>query len=258
MKRIFWIIVAATPVFAIAEPAVKPDQLMDDWLNLEIQKGQLQSSWNLREQDLEQRLNLMDIELRRLNEVAAQRVEAVSDVDQRRADLLQKQETLEQEQASMTEQLKKTHLRIRSLMPRLPPPLQTEWQTQIDFVAEDAASNSEKLERMLTLFKMAEEFDSRIALHRGELNIDGEGQNSLLVQVNQIYLGVGQGWYVSDDGKLYGYGRATPQGWKWWHGEAASAEIGKPLHAAQITEVYGMLQNPTAADFVSLPVKINQ
>ncbi|MCR6652198.1 MAG: DUF3450 domain-containing protein [Cellvibrionaceae bacterium] len=60
-------------------------------------------------------------------------------------------------------------------------------------MAEDAASNSEKLERMLTLFKMAEEFDSRIALHRGELNIDGEGQNSLLVQVNQIYLGGGAG-----------------------------------------------------------------
>src|SRR5690606_26707288 len=184
--------------------------------------------------------------------------DAASDVDLRRSELLQKQETLEQEQLLMTDQLKKTHLRIRSLMPNLPPPLQSEWQTQIDFVAEEAASNSEKLERMLALFKMAEEFDSRIAMHRGELSMDDTDGNSVVVQVNQIYLGVGQGWYVSDDGKLYGYGRATQQGWKWWHGEAASAEIGVPLHAAQISQVYGMLQNPTAADFVALPVKINQ
>jgi hypothetical protein len=258
MKHIIWIFLAAAPVLTIAEPVVNSQKLMDDWLNLEIQKGQLQSSWNLREQDLEQRFNLMEIELRRLNEVAAQRVDAASDVDLRRSELLQKQEVLEQEQLLTTDQLKKTYIRIRSLMPRLPPPLQSEWQTQIDLAAEEAASNSERLERMLTLLKMTEEFNSRIALHRGELSLNPASKDAQIIQVNQIYLGVSQGWYVSDDGKLYGYGRATPQGWQWWHGEDASAALGKPLHAAQISEVYGMLQNPTTADFVALPVKINQ
>jgi len=257
MKLIIWMFIAVAPGFALAESTNKSTQLMDDWLNLEIQKGQLQSSWNQREQDLEQRLSLLDIELRRLNEVAAQRVEAASDVDQKRSELLQKQEALEQDQSLMAEQLKKTHLRIKNLMPRLPPPLQSEWQAQIDLAGEESASNSEKLERLLTLFKMAEEFDGRVALHRGELNLDASSNKEIVVQVNQIYLGLSQGWYISDDGKLYGYGRATPQGWQWWHGAAADAELGKTLHAAQINQVYRILQNPTTADFVALPVKIN-
>ncbi len=257
MKRIIWMFVVAVPGFTLAESAIKSTQLMDDWLNLEIQKGQLQSTWSQREQDLEQRLSLLDVELRRLNEVAAQRVEAADNVDQKRSELLQKQETLEQEQALMAAQLQKTHLRIKSLMPRLPPPLQSEWRTQIDLAAEESASNSEKLERLLALFKMAEEFDGRIALHRGELNMDTKGDDAVVVQVNQIYLGLSQGWYITDDSKLYGYGRATSQGWQWWHGEAADAELGRTLHPAQIHQVYRMLQNPTTADFVALPVKIN-
>lgn len=257
MKRIIWMFIVVVPGFALAESAIKSTQLMDDWLNLEIQKGQLQSSWSQREQDLEQRLSLLDVELRRLNDVAAQRVEAANDVDQKRSEFLQKQERLEQEQALMAAQLQRTHLRIKSLMPRLPPPLQSEWQTQIDLAAEESASNSEKLERLLALFKMAEEFDGRVALHRGELNMDTKGDDAVVVQVNQIYLGLSQGWYISDDGRLYGYGRAAPQGWQWWHGEAADAELGGTLHPAQINQVYRMLQNPTTADFVALPVKIN-
>jgi hypothetical protein len=39
MKRIIWMFIAAVPGFALAESANKSTQLMDDWLNLEIQKG---------------------------------------------------------------------------------------------------------------------------------------------------------------------------------------------------------------------------
>jgi hypothetical protein len=117
-------------------------------------------------------------------------------------------------------------------------------------------SNSEKLERLLGLFKLVEEFDDRVALNRITMELpDTNGQLQQLF-VTQIYLGVGQGWYVSDDGSAYGYGRATKLGWSWWHGDQASAELGRELDPQDLLRVRSVLENPTTATFVSLPIKI--
>lgn len=261
-SRILNFILSAT-AFGLAsssfgDPANSAEKLMDDWLNLEIQKGQLESSWAEREQELEQRLTLMDVELRRLREIADQRVEASSEVDQRREELLEKQERLEQEQENLQQQLDRTSRAANFLLKRLPPPLQAQWTPQLAEIAAADVNNNEKLEGLLALFKMAAEFDRRIALHKGELQVATDKQDrGKVIIVNQIYMGLSQGWYISDDGEVYGYGRSTRDGWKWWAGEKATTELGLALHPSEIIKTYQILQNPTTANFVSLPVKIN-
>lgn len=263
MPRIFSLLFSATILgissVASGDPGNSTEKLMDDWLNLEIQKGQLESSWAEREQELEQRLSLMDVELRRLREIASQRVQASNDVDQRREELLQKQDLLEQEQDELTKKLDLAGRQANNLFRRLPPPLQMQWAPQLEKIAGDSIGNSEKLEGLLALFKMADEFDRRIALHKGELElVDPNMEREQVIIVNQIYIGLSQGWYVSDDGSIYGYGRSTPAGWKWWAGDAATDELGVVLEPSDIIKTYAILQNPTTAEFVSLPVKINK
>jgi len=256
MKRLLWIFIAAFPFTTLADTSNSPEKLMDDWLNLEIQKGQLQSSWSQREQNLDQHLALLEIESERLKEALARRTEISGDVDERRSMLLQQQEQLEQEQSNLKAQLEIAWRGVKSLHPRLPPPLHSEWQAQLDQITPDVLNNSEMLERLLALFKMMEEFDGRIALHRGVIPSPLPEQADAVVLVNQIYLGASQGWYVSDDGETYGYGRATPLGWKWWHGVEAEQELGMALKPEAIDQVRRILENPTTADFVALPVKI--
>lgn len=251
--------IAIFPLTVFADTGDRAEKLMDDWLSLEIQKGQLQSNWSRREQDLDQRLTLLDIELQRLQEISTQRTQVTGDADQRRHALLKQQEQLEQEQSQLETQLKTSLQSVKILHARLPPPLQAEWQTQLDQIDPAALNNSEMLERLLTLYRMLEEFDNRVALHRGVVELPGvNGAAETVLLVNQIYLGVGQGWYVSDDGMSYGYGRATALGWKWWHGEEADGELGRRLDPATILQVRRILENPIKADFVALPVKIIQ
>jgi hypothetical protein len=259
MKRLLWTFIAVFPLTTLADTGNSSEKLMDDWLNLEIQKGQLQSSWSQREQDLDQHLALLEIESERLKEVLTRRTEISDDVDERRSALLQQQEQLEQEQSDLKTQLEIAWRGVKALHPRLPPPLHSEWQTQLDKIIPDALNNSEMLERLLALFKMLEEFDERIALHRGVIQSPVAGNtDGAVMLVNQIYLGVSQGWYVSDDGETYGYGRATPLGWKWWHGVESEQELGESLNPETIAQVRRILENPTIADFVALPVKITQ
>ena len=113
------------------------------------------------------------------------------------------------------------------------------------------------LRRLLCkLFKLVEEFDNRVGIHRSAMKlVDKEGNPQKLL-VTQLYLGAGQGWYVSDDGNSYGYGRATKLGWNWWHGSDASDELGNKLDPQDLLRLRTILENPTTATFLSLPIKI--
>lgn len=231
---------------------------MGQWINLQTQKGLLQSNWNSSRDNLDQRMNLLDIEQKKLKDIVSQRTQATSEVDQRRLALLQSQEKLEQEQQSLSTQLKVYIQRAQAFHMRLPPPLHAQWNEKFASLSDENRTASERLETLLSLFKQFDEFNRRVALHIGAMEIPDQNQQPQPVLTNQIYLGVSQGWYVNDDGSSFGYGRPTPTGWKWWHGKEAQQELGKPLDAAAVKRVLSVLQNPTNAEFVSLPVKITR
>lgn len=235
-----------------------PEQLMGQWLNLEMQKGALQSNWNRSRDNLDQRIALLDVEQKRLKEILAQRTVTTTEVDQRRLALLQTQDKLEQEQLHLDDQLKKYTQRAQLIHQRLPPPLNAQWNEKLGLLDQQSTSSSERLELLLALFKQFDEFNHRVALHIGALDAPDTQQQNRPILANQIYLGVSQGWYASDDGSAYGFGRPTSTGWKWWHGKDAERELGRPLTAEAILHVKKILENPTTAEFITLPVKISQ
>jgi hypothetical protein len=198
----------------------------------------------------------MNTEQGALKEVISQESKATSDVDQRRLSLLKTQDQLEQEQAEVDRQIQTATAQVQSLKIKLPPPLQAEWEEKLPLLSQKGVSNSEKLERLLGLFKLVEEFNNRIALNRSTMKLPGNNNETHNILVTQVYLGTSQGWYVSDDGATYGYGRATNLGWKWWHQQDASTELGRELNPKTLLELRSVLENPTTAKFVSLPIKI--
>ncbi|MBU2893041.1 DUF3450 domain-containing protein [Colwellia sp. D2M02] len=232
------------------------NKLMEQWLTIESQKGKLQLDWNTREQQLKQTYSLLGSEKSTLESLLKKTDTEKSDVDNRRFELSEQQSLLEQEQREVKESIQQATLFSRSFIERLPPPLQKKWQEKLLLLTQSGATDSEKLERILTLYKLANEFDEQVALNRTSMEVplaNGEVQNLL---VTQIYLGLSQGWYVSDDGQHYGYGRASQVQWQWWHNQDASTELGRILNAQDLLEFKYILENPTSAEFIKLPVKV--
>lgn len=255
------LVIFLLPVMCLSEPldiSKQLDGLMGKWIDIESQKGRLQSEWNIRKADLERRLSLLDLEQSVLKEALAEGNKSTNEVDAQRLTLLKAQDRLESEQSLMNSQLQKALELAQSLQARLPPPLQTQWQERLPYLSQSELNTSEKLEKLLGLLKLVEELDDRVALHRSTLEIPSETDETRLLFVTQIYLGISQGWYVNDDGSAYGYGRSTPLGWKWWHGDEASAELGRKLDVSSLLKSRAILENPTSASFVSLPIKITK
>lgn len=249
-------------VIGISLPAISAEnkslhELMDQWISIESQKGNLQLSWNTRKEQLAQSQSLLSSEISVLKAVLKKADSKKNDVDNRRIELSEKQSLLEQEQLQVKNQISQATNFSRSLLKRLPPPLQAAWQEKLLLLSQDGASDSEKLERLLTLYTLVNEFDERIALNRSSMEIPNSTDESQNLLVTQMYLGVSQGWYVSDDGLHYGFGRAGRLGWQWWHKEAASAELGRVLDPQDLLKLKGILQKPTTAKFINLPIKVS-
>jgi len=232
------------------------DGLVSQWIELESQKGNLQVDWTQRRQELDRKLELFDAERDALLALVNKADNVKSDVDSRRLELLEKQTDLESEQAEVNEALARALSSLETLLHRLPPPLQQEWRDKKSLLERDGASNSEKLERVLVMTKLVEDFDGRVAVHRTAMNLSGAEGNLRDIRVTQVFLGAGQAWYVSEDGAYYGYGRSTTTGWQWWGGAGAEQELGRALDPDELLRLCEILENPTTARYLSLPIKI--
>jgi hypothetical protein len=105
------------------------------------------------------------------------------------------------------------------------------------------------------MIKQATDFNSRIATHTALLAVTHQGQTQQVL-VEQVYLGLGHGWYLSSDQKYFGYGRSSQHGWQWWHGEAVKQVLPMQTTKSDIARVIRILKTPTQAKYVQLPIAL--
>jgi hypothetical protein len=253
-KRLALVLFVVIPFANISN--ANTDELMQKWIQLETQKGKLQTEWAERKAELERRQQLLVAEQASLNEVLSQTAMSQTDTDQRRKELLTRQQLLEQEQIAMSEQVNKAKASLQAIQFRLPPPLADEVDNKMKSLNTELIA-SEKLERLLSIFKLIKEFDQRIAVNKATIELPVEGQEAARsIRVTQVYLGLTQGWYISEDGSEYGYGRSTGLGWKWWGNQEADNELGHRLDPREIKTLVDITGNPALAELVALPVKL--
>lgn len=257
MKQFFALaLTALSSTFVYAQ--VSDAELMQQWLELESQKGKLQLNWQANEQALKNQLSLLKQEKQALNALLKTANAARSEVDTKRLALTEQQLSFEKNQQTVDAALKNAYLFVKRITPLLPPPLQTDWQNKTTQIEQTELPNSEKLERLLSMYKAADEFNQRIAIHNTNMRLpSSKGDSERLV--NQIYLGLSQAWYISNDGEFFGLGRVEQTGWQWHHGEAAKQLIGNINDAdlpSDLLAIKAMLEKPTNAAFIKAPLAI--
>jgi hypothetical protein len=234
------------------------NELMEQWLNIESQRGHLQSSWSTEQQQMQQSQSPLDAESSLLKEMLDSTNVKQSSVDKKRLELSERQSRLEVEQIKVKNYIRQAIEFNQSIVNRLPPPLQKKWSDKSLLLTQASATDSEKLERLLALYKLVNEFEERVAINRTSMEVPGAGSTSRNLLITQMYLGVSQGWYVSDDGTYYGFGKAGKLGWQWWHNENASAELGRILNPQDLLNLKSILEKPTTAKFINLPIKVSE
>jgi hypothetical protein len=86
------------------------------------------------------------------------------------------------------------------------------------------------------------DFEQKVTVNETVMKL-ADGEDRL---VKQIYLGTGQGWYVSTDLRYAAIGAPTVDGWRW-------TETGE---GAAINRVLAILERKQSPELVSVPARL--
>jgi FtsZ-binding cell division protein ZapB len=196
---------------------------------------------------LQDRIELTRDQIESLRERTAETGRSIGETDRQRQELVEENERLEAASASIRETVVGLEARTRALVARLPDPAKERVNLLVQRLPRDPESTELSLsDRFLDVVGILNELDK----FNREITVTSEvhaleGGRSL--EVAALYVGLGQGYYVSPDGKLAGVGRPTENGWSWTLHDDAAAEIAKAI---------AILEDGDVADFVNLPLRV--
>lgn len=199
---------------------------------------------------MNERLELVRREIEGLREKIAEANKSITDADKRRAELVEQNDQLKATSVELLGHVVKLEARTLAILPKLPEPIRERVKPLSQRIpvadAKDVKmSTGERFANVVGILNEVNKFNREITL-TSEVRQMADGSTS---EVAAVYLGVGQGYYVSANGSLAGYGRPSESGWTW----TADNSI-----APQVSQLMAIMKNEQVAAFVKLPIEIPQ
>ena len=224
--------------FAHAElTADRIDKLTQQWLETERQTSYLKANWQTEQPLLEQRIKLLKIEKKQLNTLLDTNQVNTNEVEKKREHLLKKQAQIESDQSLISNAITRLKNRLDSIESLLPPPLKTDWQV------EPSDNNAVVLEQQLSRLSRLKDFNERITLH--SMRLPNDQGNEVLVK--QLYLGLSQAWFTSQNGEYSGYGLVENGNWQWHFSQESNSK--------KILDAIAIVENQKNASDVTFDIK---
>jgi FtsZ-binding cell division protein ZapB len=220
---------------------------LEKWVETRKVISQEKQEWALGKEMLGERIDLVQREIDSLRTKIAEAQKNISEADAKRSDLLTENEKLKEASASLVEQLVSLEIRTRTLLAKLPDPLRERVRPLSQRLPENTGdtklSFSERFQNVVGILNEVNKFNREITL-TSEVRSLPDGSSA---EVTAVYVGIGQGYYVSADGKNAGTGSAPGESWVW---------TPENRIADQVAQVVAILKNEQVASFVKLPVEI--
>lgn len=245
-----WLVCAAWLVAARAGSAAQDaapaeaGAVLEQWVRTRQTISKVRSDWQAEREMLEQTRLMLEGELKSLETELSQVQTQSTAVARERAEAEARKEEFEQALNLLASRLPRLEQRMRKLAPLFPEPLNRTVQPLLDRLAQEAGlSQTRRLQALVTLLNEVEKFHTAVTLHP-ELRTGPGGKP---VRVTVLYLGLGQGWYVDENGRVAGRGVPVEGGWRW---------VEDPALASRIREAVEVYEGKRPARFVNLPVEI--
>jgi len=203
--------------------------------------------WALTKEYLQHQMDLRNSEIASLQATIDETRASISEADASLEELATNEATLSGTEAFMLERIAAQEARTLALLARMPEGFLTKVELFSQRIPKDPAETkqtlAERYQNVIAVLNAANKFNqqSEVSLERRTL------ANGDSAEVSTLYLGFGQGWYVSADGTLAGVGRPTATAWRWSQGNAMAAEIQRAIQ---------IQQGEATPNFVSLPVRV--
>ncbi len=203
--------------------------------------------WQFERQILQERLALMDREIEALAGKIKDAQATMSDADRKRGELVAENEELKKLSGQLQEIVARLEAKLGGLVTALPEPLREKLKPLTQRLPanprETKLSVSERFQNVVGILNEVTKFNREVTVASEVRTLDG-GRTA---EVKALYLGLGQGYFVTAKGDAAGVGRPSPSGWQWESANHLADEIGQAI---------AILQNEKVASFVPMPVEV--
>jgi hypothetical protein len=238
---------AAGLLQAAEHPLNEARSVLEQWVQTRQLVAKTRSDWASEKDVLEASARIFERELKDLDARVAALGEANAQVTRERQELQREKDALVEANdraralASLHEQ------RVRSLTPRLPEPLQRRLEPLLSRFPEEGASTrltaAERLQNLVGVLNEIDKFNGSISVE-SEIRANHTGME---VQVETLYVGLAQAYFVGEGGKFAGVSVPTPEGWQ----ATERNELGPTIARA-----IAMYRNQTPAAMLALPFQV--
>lgn len=221
---------------------------LEKWVETRKVISQEQRDWALGKEMLHERIDLVQQEIDSLKEKISDAEKSISEADKKREELVVQNEELKKASSALNGTVLALEENTQSLLKRLPDPIRERVKPLSQRIPEDVEetqlSLAERFQNIIGILNEVNKFSREITL-TSEVRSLPDGTSA---EVTALYVGIGQAYYTSADGKIAGTGTSSADGWVW------TADNGI---AADISQAIAILKNEQVAAFVQLPVEIN-
>jgi FtsZ-binding cell division protein ZapB len=220
---------------------------LEKWVETRKVISQEQRDWKLGQEMLNERVDLVQREIDALKAKIGEAQQSISDADKKRAGLITDNDKLKEAAAGLAESMVALEIRTRTLLKNLPDPIRERVKPLSQRLPENTGdtklSFSERFQNIVGILNEVNKFNREITM-TSEVRTLPDGSSA---EVTALYVGVGQAYYTSADGKHAGTGTSSTNGWVWTPDNRI---------APQVAESIAILKNEQVAAFVQLPVEI--
>lgn len=205
---------------AAPPPAPKPieplpatvQEKIREWVKTRKQIAQEAADWEAEKRSLADLNDLRKKEITQIDAFIAAAGERLQDAEKQRTELLAEEESLRTWRASVEERIVKLEANLRAQLPKFPPPLRDKAGDAIARL-EDPQPDTPLQNRyrdVLAILGEVGNFHNTLTIDTELRDFDGAQ-----IEVDVLYLGLAQAWYVDRTGRHAGIGRPGAEGWQW-------------------------------------------
>jgi hypothetical protein len=217
------------------------------WMETQQIISRERADWQEGKEVLQQRIALMENEIGALDERTEKARASIAEADDKRRDVVAENDALKSATASLTEVIAVLEAKTGRLLKTLPEPVRQRVaplsQRLPDDPATTALSLSERYQNVIGIMNEVNKANQDITV-TSELRVLPGGATA---EVKALYVGLGQGYYVTPNEEAAGVGRPTSEGWEWTPADELAGEIALAI---------AILQNEEVPAYVPLPVEI--
>jgi DNA anti-recombination protein RmuC len=252
-------VLAAAPLLlaGVALPAASPEEVASTidstratlarWLQTQQAIARERSDWQTGREVLQQRIALLGKEIATVEERIEQTRRGLEEAERKRGEITAQVDSLRATGAVLAEALGSLEEGTRRLTATLPDPLRERIRPLSQRLPEDPprnqASLGERYQNVIGILNEVNKFNRDISVTSEIRSLPG----GVKTEVQALYIGLAQAYYVTARGDAAGVGRPAPEGWRWTPADELADEV---------SEAIGILQSGQAPTYVPLPVEI--